>query len=112
MRAVIFMLCAACLMNSLQAKAIVWQPPVGHTQGRLWREAVPDAQPAPGPEAETLRKEHLIAGKPWMAVTNVTRPTMTGYPPKRRNAGPAVVVFPGGGFQVLAMDLEGTEACT
>jgi hypothetical protein len=26
-----------------------------------------------------------------------------------RNTGAAVVVFPGGGYQILAIDLEGTE---
>ena len=36
---------------------------------------------------------------------------MTLYPPKGRNTGAAVVVFPGGGFEGLAMDLEGTEIC-
>jgi acetyl esterase/lipase len=30
---------------------------------------------------------------------------------KGRNTGVAVVVFPGGGYQFLAMDLEGTEIC-
>ena len=44
-------------------------------------------------------------------MTNVTRPTITVYTPKRKNTGAAVVVFPGGGFEVLAIDLEGTEAC-
>jgi acetyl esterase/lipase len=36
---------------------------------------------------------------------------MTVYGPKGHNTGVAVVVFPGGGYQVLAMDLEGTEVC-
>jgi acetyl esterase/lipase len=36
---------------------------------------------------------------------------MTVYPPKGKNTGVAVVVFPGGGYQGLAMDLEGTEVC-
>src|SRR2546425_62076 len=36
---------------------------------------------------------------------------MTVYPPEGRNTGAAVVVFPGGGYNVLAIDLEGTEAC-
>ena len=36
---------------------------------------------------------------------------MTLYRPKGRNTGAAVVVFPGGGYQILAMDLEGTEVC-
>jgi acetyl esterase/lipase len=36
---------------------------------------------------------------------------MTFYPAEGRNSGAAVVVFPGGGYQILAMDLEGTEIC-
>jgi acetyl esterase/lipase len=36
---------------------------------------------------------------------------MTVYSPSGRNTGVAVVVFPGGGFEELAIDLEGTEAC-
>jgi acetyl esterase/lipase len=36
---------------------------------------------------------------------------MTVYSPKGKNTGVAIVVFPGGGFQILAIDLEGTEAC-
>jgi acetyl esterase/lipase len=36
---------------------------------------------------------------------------MTVYPPKGKNTGAAVVVFPGGGYWILAMDLEGSEVC-
>lgn len=64
----------------------------------------------PGAETETVRA-HMVAGRPWTAVTHVNRPTMTVYPPTAKNTGAAVVVFPGGGFQVLAIDLEGTEVC-
>jgi acetyl esterase/lipase len=53
----------------------------------------------------------LVAGKPWTYVANVSRPTLTVYPPKGNNSGVAVIVFPGGGYQVLAIDLEGTEVC-
>lgn len=104
-------LCLLAACGSVCAKTMVWQPTVGHAQIPLWPGAVPDAQPVPGPETEALRTEHLIAGRPWMAVANVSRPTMTVYAPKGRNTGAAVVVFPGGGFQVLAIDLEGTEVC-
>jgi acetyl esterase/lipase len=65
----------------------------------------------PGPESQTSRTDPLVAGRPWLAVTNVTRPTITVYAPKGRNNGTAAIVFPGGGFQVLAIDLEGTEVC-
>jgi acetyl esterase/lipase len=61
---------------------------------------VPDVQSVPGPETQTQG-----------AVTNVTQPTMTVYAPGGKNTGAAVVVFPGGGFQLLAIDLEGTEVC-
>jgi acetyl esterase/lipase len=76
----------------------------------IWPGAAPDAQQVPGPETAKV-SDKLLAGRPVTAVTNVTRPTMTVYAPKGKNTGAAVVVFPGGGFQILAMDLEGTEAC-
>jgi acetyl esterase/lipase len=46
-----------------------------------------------------------------MWVQNVSRPTMTVYTPKGVNTGVAVVVFPGGGYKGLAIDLEGSEVC-
>jgi acetyl esterase/lipase len=51
------------------------------------------------------------SGVPWLAANNVTLPTMTVYSPKGKNTGVSVVVFPGGGYQCLAMDLEGEEIC-
>lgn len=53
----------------------------------------------------------MIAGKPVVGVRNVTRPTMTVYSPTGKNSGVAIVVFPGGGYEDLAIDLEGTEVC-
>jgi len=42
----------------------------------------------------------------------VFTPTLTLYKPAKANgAVPAVVVFPGGGYHILAIDLEGTEVC-
>jgi acetyl esterase/lipase len=55
--------------------------------------------------------EKLVAGRPWVYVGRVSQPTMTVYSPTGRNTGAAVVVFPGGGYNVLAIDLEGTEVC-
>ena len=59
----------------------------------------------------TTGNDSLVAGKPWVYVSNVSQPTMTVYSPKGKNTGVAVVVFPGGGYQILAIDLEGTEVC-
>jgi acetyl esterase/lipase len=53
----------------------------------------------------------MVAGKQIIGVRNVTKPTITVYPPAGKNTGIAVVVFPGGGYQTLAIDLEGTEVC-
>jgi acetyl esterase/lipase len=36
---------------------------------------------------------------------------LTLFAPKGKNTGAAVVVFPGGGYKILAIDLEGTEVC-
>ena len=85
----------------------IWQPSPGNVQTPIWPGAVPDATPNPKPES---------VGPPdgrewWPRVNDVSRPTMTVYKPKGRNTGAAVVVFPGGGFKFLAMDLEGTEIC-
>jgi acetyl esterase/lipase len=44
-------------------------------------------------------------------VDRVTQPTMTVYSPTGTNTGVAMVVFPGGGYNELAIDFEGTEIC-
>jgi acetyl esterase/lipase len=56
-------------------------------------------------------KDHFVGGKPWTYIGKVSIPTMTVYSPPGKNTGAAVVVFPGGGYQILAIDLEGTEVC-
>jgi acetyl esterase/lipase len=93
-------------------RAQTWQPTPGHMQVPIWPGAVPNARPATGPETVKITKsDELVAGKPWTYIENVTRPTFTVYTPKGHNTGAAVVVFPGGGYQILAIDLEGTEVC-
>jgi acetyl esterase/lipase len=104
---------ALCLLvgsAGLFAKPIVWEPAAGHTQIPLWPGTAPDLKPMPGPETEIYSK-HGVAGKSVAAVRYVSEPTMTVYAPTTHNTGAAIVVFPGGGFEILAMDLEGTEVC-
>src|SRR4029077_20103450 len=102
---------AAFLCGALSAQTHTWQPSPEHAQVPIWPGAASDAQPVPGPEVLEIDAKFLIAGKPVAWVTNVTRPTMTVYSPEGKNTGVAVVVFPGGGFEDLAIDLEGTEVC-
>jgi len=66
-------------------------------------------QPAESVDSSTAPGR--FANLPVTGVRNVSEPTMTIYPPRGRNSGAALVVFPGGGFQVLAIDLEGAEVC-
>ncbi len=42
----------------------------------------------------------------------VSKPTITLYrPDKNKDTGTAVIVCPGGGYSILALDLEGSEVC-
>ena len=100
-------LLACCHAN---AQTNVWQPPLGHPQIPIWPGAAPDAHSAPGPEFSRT-ETNRVAGKEWNWVGNVSQPTMTVCSPKDANTGVAVIVFPGGGYQGLAIDLEGTEIC-
>jgi len=82
-------------------------------QIRLWPGAAPGDNGGLGEEADTTKpSDNLIAGRPVIRTGNVSEPTITVYrPPADRNTGAAVVVCPGGGYHILAMDLEGTEVC-
>jgi len=60
----------------------------------------------------TTSSDHTIAGRAVVRLGNVTVPTITLYlAPKEKNTGAAVVVFPGGAYRIVAIDLEGTEVC-
>ncbi len=96
----------------LFAATPAWQPPAGHLTLPLWPNGAPGAPPNPAPEVDTTTaKDNLIAGKPLIRLGNVSSPTLTLYPAGGKNSGAAVVVFPGGGYRILAIDLEGTEVC-
>ena len=110
MKSLIFAFCVVFAFGDLRAQTNIWQPSPGHRQIPIWPGAVPDAKPVLEPES-AITTEKLYAGKPAVVVSNVSQPTMTVYSPKAKNTGAAVVVFPGGGYRVLAIDLEGTEVC-
>lgn len=103
--------CAVFACAGISAQQQVWRPAPGHTQIPIWPGKAPDLQPVKGPETVEVDPKFLVAGKTVTGVRNVTQPTMTVYPAKGKNTGVAVVVFPGGGYQGLAIDLEGSEVC-
>lgn len=89
-----------------------WEPDNGNKQIPIWPKGkTPDLLPTTKDESVKKMTEPLVAGKPWTAIFDVSQPTMTVYSPKIKNSGAALVVFPGGGFNGLAIDLEGTEIC-
>src|SRR5689334_16863671 len=108
-----FSLVLAVLVSpgAVGVRAEAWQPPPGHSQLPLRAPTMPDALPGQSPEEVTTVTDKPVAGRPWIFVSHVSTPTITVYPPKGRNTGAAVVVFPGGGYQILAIEHEGTAVC-
>lgn len=102
------------------AQSSGWPPSAEHQTLDLWPTGVP-AEPAgiparaipPGPEHDTTTpSDHIVAGRRVVRLGDVTRPAMTVFlAAKAANTGAAVVVFPGGAYRILAIDLEGTEVC-
>jgi acetyl esterase/lipase len=111
MRPLLLAVCIVFACGGVRAQTPVWQPSPGHTQVAIWPGAAPDLQPAAGPETSQWWATAPTGPPGGFSVENVTRPTMTVYSPEGRNTGVAVLVFPGGGYQDLAIDLEGTEVC-
>jgi acetyl esterase/lipase len=113
---IIFLGAAMTLTTGLIAEQSGWPPAPGHLTLPVWPGAAPPAAsgtPASSPaEADmTTAKDNLIAGRPVVRLGNVSVPTLTLYTPSGKKTGAAVVVFPGGGYNILAIDLEGTEVC-
>src|ERR1700679_2522268 len=83
-------------------------PPV-----KIWPAAVPGGNAGIADEHDlTTWLDPLVADKPLIHLGNVSDPTITLYKADTHNdTGATVVVFPGGGYYILALDLEGTEVC-
>lgn len=66
----------------------------------IWSNGIPNFELISG-------EETLVDG----IARNVSVPTVKIYSPVKDNSGAAVLVFPGGGYTKLAMELEGSEIC-
>jgi acetyl esterase/lipase len=76
----------------------------------LWPGPAPLEKGEIGAEKET---EGKAVGAPIRVLHNVTKPTLTIFrPAKDKDTGAAVVIAPGGGYNILAWDLEGEEVAT
>ena len=73
-------------------------------------EAPGETEKLPPEYDRTDEKGRLVAGKRVIRLTNVSTPQITIYKPEPAiDTGTSVIIAPGGGFSILAMDLEGTE---
>jgi acetyl esterase/lipase len=79
----------------------------------IWPNGAPGETPLDKPEADTTKPtDNMVAGRRVARIGNVSTPTIAIYrPEKAKDNGAAVVVFPGGGYSILASDLEGSEIC-
>ncbi|MHC1765662.1 MAG: alpha/beta hydrolase [Verrucomicrobiia bacterium] len=79
----------------------------------LWPQGAPGEKGDIGEEQDlTKPTDDQVAGKRLIRLGNVARPSIAVYrPAPDKDTGTAVVVCPGGGYHILAMDLEGTEIC-
>jgi acetyl esterase/lipase len=77
----------------------------------LW-PGMPPGETAPVGEEKDFSKpgEGLVAGRPLIRLGNVSKPILEVFrPAKEKDTGAAVVIAPGGGYSILAWDLEGEE---
>ena len=73
----------------------------------VWPNTVPGEINNLPPETLTT---HEHRGAPIKKYNNVSNPTLTVYKPDpEKDTGTSVVICPGGGYNILAWDLEGTE---
>jgi acetyl esterase/lipase len=123
MRSVIlssFALCALAL--SVGAAPVAAEPGAAHKEAGvsevmkpipLWQGVAPGDKGDIGEERDTSPANEDRSSKSYVSrIGFVSQPTITVYkPPKEKDTGAAVVVCPGGGYSILAMNLEGSEVC-
>lgn len=99
----VFVLSGLLVCHVLQAaEPMIWN---------LWPgEAPGEVEVLPGESDRTKDGDRLVAGKRVIRLQNVSVPTLTIYKPDPKiDTGASVIIAPGGGHVILAMDLEGTE---
>jgi len=103
---------AAAFSVALAAQSSGWPPSADHPTIPVWPGTAPGVAANPPAEIDTTTaKDPIVAGRRVARIGNVSVPTLTLYQPQGKSSGAAVVVFPGGGYNILAIDLEGTEVC-
>jgi acetyl esterase/lipase len=103
------------VLSLLLTFVITAAPAFPQTTMPLWPGTPPGAPNVTAGQQEhdtTKSSDNMIAGRRVARIGSISKPTLTFYPaPAGKNTGASVVVFPGGGYEILAYDLEGTEVC-
>ncbi len=88
--------------SSLSAEPITWN---------IWPGKAPGEEKELPPEYDTTKPDgELVAGRRVIRLTNVSVPQIAIYKPDPSiDTKTSVIIAPGGGHQILAYDLEGTE---
>ncbi len=79
---------------------------------KLWPATPPGRIAAKGVERDTSNADSRKVEGRWVTrIGDVSSPVVTFYPAENAKSGTVVLVCPGGGYNILAYDLEGTEVC-
>lgn len=79
----------------------------GNPEYLLWELPAPFAR-----DGDCVVTERFLASEDGIdRLTDVVRPTLTFFPVSGRGPHPAVLVCPGGGYEILAWNHEGRDIC-
>jgi acetyl esterase/lipase len=100
----------AAIVLSLSRLAFAAEPPKAdaakHEIVYLWPGS------APGEKGDIGEEKDTSPGSGIIRLGNVSKPAITLFRPAAdKDTGAAVIVCPGGGYNILAYDLEGSEVC-
>ena len=97
-------LAAACALGAEDALPAA---PLATVTLLLWSDAAPGETGTAKPETDEMGKDNI------RRISEVSVPTISLFPaPAATSNGTAVVICPGGGYHILAWDLEGTEVAS
>jgi acetyl esterase/lipase len=103
---------SSLFLSALFLTSLATLPAAEPTAIPLWPGNVPGDKGVLPPETTATQPNENPTGRPILIVSNVSNPTITVYQPDpAKRTGAAVLVCPGGGYNILAWDLEGTEVC-
>jgi acetyl esterase/lipase len=83
-----------------EANLVITKPFTVSNEIPIWTKGIPDAELIKGIETDSNG-----------IIRNVSNPTIKVFSPTNGNTGAAVIVFPGGGYTKVAIELEGSEIC-